>query len=181
MEFLKTPVRDVLLIKPEVHGDHRGFFMETFRTDCFAQQGITLPFVQDNHSQSDQGTLRGLHYQKRRPQGKLLRAVSGSIFDVAVDIRRGSPTFGKWFGAVLSAENKLMLWVPPGFAHGFYTLENGSTCFYKCTDYYDPKDECGIRWDDPDLKIAWPLIDNKKPFLSAKDAAAKSFNQEVLD
>lgn len=172
MKFIPTTIADVVLIEPQVFGDHRGFFMETWRRDVFAANGIELPFVQDNHSLSARGILRGLHYQIRQPQGKLVRVISGEVFDVAVDIRKKSPTFGRWVGKVLSADNKLMLYVPPGFAHGFYVMSESAEFVYKCTDFYAPEHERAIRWDDPDIAIDWPLDAGGPPVLSAKDEQA---------
>ena len=169
MNFLPCPLPGVLRVEPDVFADPRGFFMETYHADKFAAGGITLPFVQDNHSRSVKGTLRGLHFQIQRPQGKLVRVVAGEVFDVAVDIRRGSPTFGRWHGETLSAENRLQLWVPPGYAHGFCVLSETADVIYKCTDVYAPGGERTIRWDDPTLAIRWPV---SSPLLSAKDAAA---------
>lgn len=157
---------EVLLIEPDVFADARGFFMETFHADKFAQQGLPDVFLQDNHSHSVRGVLRGLHYQLEHPQGKLVRVVSGEVFDVAVDIRKGSPLFGKWVGAVLSEDNQRQMYVPPGFAHGFCTVSAQADFLYKCTDLYAPGDEYGIAWDDPDLAIAWPQLDY---LLSDKD------------
>jgi dTDP-4-dehydrorhamnose 3,5-epimerase len=167
MNVRPTAIAEVLLIEPAVFGDERGFFMETWQRAKFAKAGIDYDFVQDNHSRSCRGTLRGLHYQIRQPQGKLVRVTNGEVFDVAVDLRRGSPTFGHWVSEVLSAENKRMLWVPPGFAHGFYVTSAVAEFQYKCTDYYAPEHERCIRWDDPDLAIAWPL--QGRPLVSAKD------------
>ena len=163
-----TPLEhpEVLLIEPAVFTDARGFFMKTFHADKFARQGLPSSFLQDNHSRSVRGVLRGLHYQLHHPQGKLIRVVSGEVFDVAVDIRKGSPMFGKWVGALLSEENQRQLYVPPGFAHGFCTLSEQADFLYKCTDLYTPGDEYGIAWDDPDLAIAWPRLDY---LLSDKD------------
>lgn len=175
MRFTPTAIPEVILIEPQFFGDPRGFFMETWQAREFAEAGLTLPFVQDNHSRSRQGTLRGLHYQIRQPQGKLVRVTSGEIFDVAVDLRRSSPTFGRWTGLTLSAENHAMLWIPPGFAHGFYVLSEYADFLYKCTDYYAPPQARAIRWDDPDLMIPWPLVQNTAPLLSANDAAATTF------
>ena len=169
MKFHPTQIPDVLLIEPRVFGDERGFFMETYRSERFLAAGIPEAFVQDNHSGSRMGTLRGLHYQIQQAQGKLVRCVAGEIFDVAVDIRRSSSTFGKWSGGILSAENKRMLWVPPGFAHGFYVLSEWGELVYKATDTYAPEWERTIRWDDPDIGIEWPLIPGLKPLLSEKD------------
>ena len=169
MRFEPTALPDVLLLTPQVHGDQRGFFAETFRQDRFEAACGLYYFVQDNHSGSRRGILRGLHYQIRHAQGKLVRAVAGEIFDVAVDMRRGSPSFGRWAGVHLSAENKLQLWVPPGFAHGFYVLSEWAEVFYKATDYYAPEWERGLRWDDPAIGIQWPLLEGAAPLLSAKD------------
>jgi dTDP-4-dehydrorhamnose 3,5-epimerase len=146
----------VLIIEPDVHHDARGFFLETYHADRYRQHGIAGPFVQDNHSRSEIGTLRGLHLQLRRPQAKLVRVIEGQIFDVAVDVRRGSPTFGRWVSAVLSASDFRQVYIPPGFAHGFYVLSASAQVEYKCTDVYAPDDEIGIAWDDPTLSIAWP-------------------------
>lgn len=177
MKILNTPIPDVKLLEPQVFGDERGCFFETFRQDDFKQQIADLDFVQENQSHSVQGTLRGLHYQLIRPQGKLVRVVYGEIFDVCVDLRRNSPSFGQWTGHILSADNKRQLWVPPGFAHGFYVLSNQAHCLYKSTDYYAPNDEHSIKWDDDALNIAWPLLAEPSPILSAKDLAASSFSQ----
>ena len=156
-------------------GDHRGFFMESWHAEKFAEAGIDAQFVQDNHSRSNQGILRGLHYQIKQPQGKLVRVLSGEVFDVAVDLRRDSPTFGKWFGMTLNDTDKKMLWVSPGFAHGFYVVSEQADFFYKCTELYAPEYERAIRWDDPDLAIDWPIASGQEPVLAPKDAAAKSF------
>jgi len=170
MNVIKTKLKDCVIIEPRVFGDERGFFLETFQAQRYADlAGITLPFVQDNHSRSSKGILRGLHFQKSKPQGKLVRVVRGEVYDVAVDIRQDSPTFGRWEGVILSEENKTQLWVPPGFAHGFVVLSYTADFEYKCTDYYDPSDEGAILWNDPSLDIPWP-IDN--PVLSEKDASA---------
>jgi dTDP-4-dehydrorhamnose 3,5-epimerase len=174
MKFIPTAIPEVMLVEPRVFGDERGFIFESYQAQEFAANGISANFVQDNHSGSHQGILRGLHYQIRQPQGKLLRVIAGQVFDVAVDLRRSSPTFGKWVSAILSAENKLQFWVPPGFAHGFYVLSEWADLIYKTTDYYAPQWERTIRWDDPHLAIAWPLIDGQQPILSARD------NQGVL-
>ena len=157
---------EVLLIEPDVFSDARGFFMETFHAAKFTQQGLPEVFLQDNHSRSVRGVLRGLHYQLQHPQGKLVRVVTGEVFDVAVDIRKGSPMFGKWVGAVLSEDNQRQMYVPPGFAHGFCTLSEQADFLYKCTDLYAPGDDYGIAWDDPDLAIEWPQLDY---LLSDKD------------
>ena len=171
MNVIKTKLKDCLIIEPKLFGDERGFFLETFQVDRYAEiVGITLPFVQDNHSRSLKGVLRGLHFQKSKPQGKLVRVVRGEVYDVAVDIRKGSPTFGEWEGVILSEDNKKQFWVPPGFAHGFVVLSDIADFEYKCTGYYDPSDECSILWSDPDLNISWPI---KNPVLSTKDESAK--------
>jgi dTDP-4-dehydrorhamnose 3,5-epimerase len=172
MEYRHTNLDDVILLIPRVFGDHRGFFLETFRQSEFDTFCGHHEFVQDNHSGSGQGILRGLHYQLHQTQGKLVRAVVGEVFDVAVDIRKGSPTFGKWIGAVLSAENRHQLWVPPGFAHGYYVLSEWAEIFYKATDYYAPDWERGILWNDPAIGIDWPLVQGTLPTLSNKDATA---------
>jgi dTDP-4-dehydrorhamnose 3,5-epimerase len=169
LSYLRVP--DVLLIRPSVHEDERGAFMEAYQARKFAEAGITLPFVQDNQSRSRRGVLRGLHYQIRHPQGKLVRVLAGEVFDVAVDLRRASRTFGQWASAVLSSENRLMLWLPPGFAHGFYVLSEWAEVVYKATDYYAPEWERTLRWDDPALGIPWPLAEEAAPMLSPKDAA----------
>lgn len=169
MKFTPTSIPEVLLIEPKVHGDERGFFMETYQSKLFSKVGIPYRFVQDNHSGSRQYTLRGLHYQIQQSQGKLVRVGVGEVYDVAVDIRRSSPSFGKWEGVHLSAQNKLQLWIPPGFAHGFYVLSEWAELIYKSTDYYAPKWERTIRWNDPEVGIAWPLVDGQEPILSAKD------------
>ncbi len=172
MKFLPTALRDVVLIEPRVHGDERGFFLETWHRERFAQAGIDYEFVQDNHSRSVRGTLRGLHFQRAHVQGKLVRVTSGEVFDVAVDVRRSSPDFGRWAGMRLSAANRRSLWVPPGFAHGFLVLSDVADFVYKCTDYYDPESERAIRWNDPAIGIDWPLEPGISPILSARDAAA---------
>ena len=172
MEFIPTELPGVIKIKPSVHGDDRGFFMETWHAQRFGDAGISDSFVQDNFSHSSRGTLRGLHYQIEQAQGKLLRVVQGEVFDVAVDLRKSSPNYGRWIGEVLSAQNKCQLWVPPGFGHGFLVLSEIAEFEYKCTDYYAPEFERAIRWDDPDIGIDWPLIDDLGLTLSPKDAAA---------
>jgi dTDP-4-dehydrorhamnose 3,5-epimerase len=175
MKVTPCAIADVLLIEPRVFGDERGFFYESFNQRTFhAATGVKLAFVQDNHSKSAKGVLRGLHYQLHRPQGKLVRVVAGAVFDVAVDIRRDSPTFGQWAGEVLSADNKRQLWVPPGLAHGFLVLSDSAEFLYKTTDYYAPEHERCIAWNDPTLGIQWPTLD-EPPQLSAKDAAGLSF------
>jgi dTDP-4-dehydrorhamnose 3,5-epimerase len=161
-----TAIPDVLIVEPDVHADGRGFFLETYHADRYRQHGIDGPFVQDNHSRSVAGTLRGLHLQLQRPQGKLIRVIEGEILDVAVDVRRGSPTFGRWVGVSLDAQSFKQVYVPPGFAHGFCVVSPIAQVEYKCTDLYDPAGEIGIAWDDPALAIAWPVAD---PVLSPRD------------
>jgi len=179
VQFIRTKIPDVIIIEPRVFADERGFFLESYQKKQFAEAGITLDFVQDNHSKSQQGTLRGLHYQIQQAQGKLVRVVSGEIFDVAVDIRRNSPTFGEWVGDYLSAENKKLLWVPPGFAHGFYVTSSEAEVLYKTTDYYAPQWERTIAWNDPTIGVNWPLS-GEQMFLSPKDAAGKPFGEAEL-
>lgn len=171
MNIIDTRIPDVKLLEPKVFGDERGFFMETFRDEWFRQNVAERTFVQENHSKSTQGVLRGLHYQTENTQGKLVRVVSGEAFDVAVDMRRDSPTFGHWVGEVLSADNKRQLWVPEGFAHGFYVLSDEAEFVYKCTDYYNPNAEHSLIWNDATVGIDWPLLG--EPSLSAKDLAGK--------
>lgn len=172
MNIIKTEIPDVLIIEPKVFGDARGFFFESFNSRSFAAAtGLSPAFVQDNHSRSAKNVLRGLHYQIRQPQGKLVRVAAGEVFDVAVDLRRNSPTFGKWTGTTLSAENKRMMWVPEGFAHGFLVLSESADFLYKTTDYYAPEHERCVVWNDPDIGIQWPLSGD--PVLAAKDIAGK--------
>ncbi|RZW23040.1 MAG: dTDP-4-dehydrorhamnose 3,5-epimerase [Desulfobulbaceae bacterium] len=174
MEVITTEIPGVLILKPKVFGDDRGFFMESFnRKTWVLATGVDCDFVQDNHSRSTRGVLRGLHYQIRQPQGKLVRVVSGEVFDVAVDVRRSSPTYGKWTGVRLSAENKLQIWIPPGFAHGFMVLSEEADFLYKATDFYASEHERAIIWNDPDLAICWPA--DTTPELSAKDSEAPLF------
>ena len=180
MEFGQTAIPDLMILQPRIFGDERGFFMETFREDDFAASGIVGPFVQDNHSGSQQGILRGLHYQIRQTQGKIVRTVSGEIFDVAVDLRRSSPTFGRWAGVRLSAQNKKQLWIPQGFAHGFYVLSEWAEVIYKATDYYAPAWERSLLWNDPALGIEWPLISGRPPLLSEKDSQGKLLSDAEL-
>ncbi len=176
MQATPTAIADVLLLEPRVFGDARGFFFESFNERVFRQAtGVDRPFVQDNHSRSAQGVLRGLHYQIQQPQGKLVRVVRGAVFDVAVDIRKRSPTFGQWVGVELSEDNHRQLWIPPGLAHGFLVLSESADFLYKTTDYYAPEHERCIAWDDPQLAIAWPA--HLRPQLSAKDAAGVPFSQ----
>ena len=171
MKFLPTELPGVVIVEPDVHRDARGFFLETWSAPKYAAGGIDAIFVQDNHSRSARGTLRGLHLQTPRAQAKLLRASFGEIYDVAVDVRRGSPTFGKWVGVVLSADNARQLFVPEGYAHGFCVLSESADLAYKCTDVYVPEDEITLRWDDPAVGVQWPIAD---PLLSARDASAKT-------
>lgn len=181
MNIIHSAIPDVILIEPAVFRDERGFFFESYQRQRFAEIGIPFEFVQDNHSKSVQGVLRGLHYQIQQPQGKLVRVVVGEIFDVAVDIRKGSPTFGQWVGDYLSAENKRMIWIPPGFAHGFLVTSSEAEVIYKTTDYYAPQWERTIAWNDPALNIRWPL-ENISPIISAKDAAgALLVNAETFE
>jgi dTDP-4-dehydrorhamnose 3,5-epimerase len=175
MNVIKTKLNDVLIFEPKVFGDERGFFMETFRQDMFSQHTGVPELVQDNHSKSAQGILRGLHYQTEHTQGKLVRATQGSVYDVAVDLRKSSSTFGQWIGVELSAENKRQLWVPAGFAHGFYVTSEQAEFVYKCSDYYYPQSEISIKWDDPELGIDWPLVEGAAPNLSAKDTQGMAF------
>jgi len=182
MKFVATDLPGVVIVEPQVFGDARGFFMETYQERVFAEVGLPTHFVQDNHSGSRQGILRGLHYQIRQPQGKLVRAVAGEVFDVAVDLRKSSSHFGKWFGLVLSAENKRMLWVPPGFGHGYYVLSEWAEFVYKTTDFYAPQWERTLRWDDPQVGVDWPLVTGQPPLLSAKDAQGTALTEaEVFE
>jgi dTDP-4-dehydrorhamnose 3,5-epimerase len=177
MKLIPTAIPEVLILEPQVYGDARGFFLETWNTKTFAELGLDLNFVQDNHSRSRQGILRGMHYQIKHPQGKLVRVTSGKVFDVAVDLRQSSPTFGQWAGAELSADNHRMLWVPPGFAHGFYVMSESADFLYKCTDFYAPEYDRSLRWDDPTVGIQWPLVNSEPPLISAKDEAGKSWQE----
>jgi dTDP-4-dehydrorhamnose 3,5-epimerase len=177
MNFIKSDLAEVLIIDPKVFEDRRGFFMETYQAREFAEAGIHSDFVQDNHSRSMKFTLRGLHYQIQHAQGKLVRVVAGEIFDVAVDIRRSSPTFGKSIGITLSEQNKRQLWIPPGFAHGFLVLSEWADMLYKATDFYDPEAERVLLWNDPILNISWPMPTGQLPIISAKDLAGRSFSE----
>ena len=185
MLFEPTAIPEVIQIMPQVHQDDRGFFMETYQAQRFGAAGLPFIYVQDNHSGSQHGTLRGLHYQIRQAQGKVLRVVSGEIYDVAVDLRRWSATFGKWVGVKLSADSKNQLWVPPGFAHGFYVLSEWAELLYKATDYYAPEWERTLLWNDPSLSISWPIPSGEQTILSAKDrlgkalAEAEVYEQEI--
>ncbi|MEZ5502771.1 MAG: dTDP-4-dehydrorhamnose 3,5-epimerase [Halioglobus sp.] len=176
MKFTETRLRDVYLLEPKVFGDQRGFFMETWNRETFRAAGFDLDFVQDNHSRSARGILRGLHFQTEHTQGKLVRVTAGEVFDVAVDLRRSSPTLGQWYGVSLSAENQRMLWVPPGFAHGFYVTSDYADFLYKCTDIYHPASEQTLAWDDPDVGIEWPVPAGETPLLSAKDAQGQCWD-----
>ncbi|WP_405229931.1 dTDP-4-dehydrorhamnose 3,5-epimerase [Lentisalinibacter sediminis] len=180
MKFTPTTIPEVVVVEPDVFGDERGFFLESWQKKKFAEAGITEEFVQDNHSRSVRGTLRGLHYQVRQAQGKLVRVTVGEVFDVAVDIRRGSPTFGRWVGETLSADNFRMLWVPPGFAHGFYVTSDIAEFQYKCTDYYAPEFERSILWNDAEIGVAWPVLPGQQPLLSGKDQAGLPLSETEL-
>ena len=177
MEVVNTPLDGVLLLKPKVFGDERGYFVETWKQKRYDEIGIRLPFVQDNHSKSTKGILRGLHFQKQHPQWKLVSVSLGEVFDVAVDIRPESPTFGQWYGAILSQDNQHQLWIPPGMAHGFVVLSEVAHFHYKCTDFYHPGDEGSIRWNDPSVGIDWPF--DGEPLLSAKDVIAPFFEEAM--
>ena len=176
MKVIQTAIPDPLILEPKVFGDARGFFMESFNARAFQEAtGLNVDFVQDNHSRSAKGVLRGLHYQIQQPQGKLVRVVRGSVFDVAVDLRKGSPTFGKWEGVELSEENNRQFWIPPGFAHGFLVTSESADFLYKTTDYYAPEHERSLAWNDPDVGVEWPL--DGEPLLSAKDLAGKRLSE----
>jgi len=169
MVFESTPLEGIYLVKPRVFGDARGFFMESWNAETFRDAGFDLDFVQDNHSRSSRGILRGMHYQLEHTQGKLVRVTAGAVYDVVVDVRADSPTLGHWYGVTLSAENHDMLWIPAGFAHGFYVLSDFADFQYKCTDLYHPQSEVSLAWNDPDVGIEWPFPEGEKPLLSAKD------------
>ena len=179
MKVIDTEIPDVKIIEPVTFGDERGFFMETWQQKKFCELVCERNFVQDNHSKSARNILRGLHYQTQNPQGKLVRVVSGEVFDVAVDMRKSSATFGRWTGIMLSAENKRQLWIPEGFAHGFYVLSESAEFVYKCTDYYNPLSEHSLLWNDDFVGIKWPLIDGELPLLSSKDSLGKTFADSV--
>jgi dTDP-4-dehydrorhamnose 3,5-epimerase len=181
MKKLDTELPGCFILEPVIHGDDRGFFMESWNRDTFRSLGINLEFVQDNHSRSSHGVLRGIHYQIDKPQGKLVRVTQGSVFDVAVDIRRKSPSFGRWTGVELSADNKRMMWVPPGFAHAFLVLSDTADFQYKCTELYIPECDRGIRWNDPDIGIKWPELGVKGPSLSDKDRSLPLLVDAELD
>ena len=176
MNVIDTAITDVKIVEPRIFGDDRGFFLEAWNARTFSALGLGATFVQDNHSKSAKGVLRGLHFQTRNPQGKLVRVVAGSAFDVAVDLRRHSPTFKKWVGAEISAANKRMIWIPEGFAHGFLSLKEGTEFLYKCTDFYAPEHEVSLLWNDPTIGINWPLESDNPPQLVAKDAAGLRFD-----
>jgi dTDP-4-dehydrorhamnose 3,5-epimerase len=176
VNIVETSLPEVLIFEPRVFGDDRGHFLETFRGSYFDDLGISVEFVQDNQSRSIKGTLRGLHFQHKFPQGKLVRVIAGEVFDVAVDLRESSATFGQWVGEILSSENHKQLWIPPGFAHGFYVLSECADLCYKCTDYYHPEDDYSLLWNDPDVSIEWPLL-SSEPLLSAKDAEGKRLGE----
>ena len=180
MKFTETELPGVILVEPDVHGDERGFFLETYHHPRYAAGGIGETFVQDNHSRSKQGTLRGLHTQLENAQGKLVRVTAGAVFDAVVDMRHDSPTLGQWYGATLSAENQHMLWVPPGFAHGFYVTTDYADFMYKCTDIYHPESEVSLAWDDPDVGIEWPIPAGEQPQLSGKDAEGLPWSEAPL-
>jgi len=180
MNFKNTSIPDVILIEPKVLYDERGFFLETYQAKGYAAAGISAKFVQDNQSGSGQGNLRGLHYQIKQAQGKLVRVLVGEVFDVAVDMRRSSTTYGKWVGTYLSSENKHQVWIPPGFAHGFYVLSDWAELFYKVSDFYAQEWERTLIWNDPDVGIEWPLVNNQDPFLSDKDAQGVPLKQAEL-
>ena len=177
MKFEATPVQGVMLLQPQVFGDERGFFAETWNARDFAAAGHDWQFVQDNHSRSGQGILRGLHFQTEQPQGKLVRVVTGAVYDVVVDLRRSSPSFGAHFGVELSAANHRLLWMPPGCAHGFYVLSDNADFLYKTTDYYHPASEQTLAWDDPHIAIDWPLVDGQPPSLSDKDRSGLTWEE----
>ena len=179
MRFIPTDLAGPVIVEPVIHGDSRGFFVESWTRKAFEEAGIHASFVQDNHSRSARGVLRGIHYQLGKPQGKLVRVTRGAVFDVAVDLRRSSPAFGSWTGVLLSGDNKKMLWIPPGFAHGFLALEDETDFLYKCTDYFSPGEERAIAWNDPDIAIDWPL-GGLEPIVSERDRnAPRLANAEV--
>jgi len=171
MNVIETSLPGVLIVEPRVFGDERGFFMESWNRMAFEKAGLPTEFVQDNHSRSAHGVLRGMHYQIEQPQGKLVRVTQGEVFDVAVDLRKSSPAFGQWTGVVLSASNHRLFWVPPGFAHGFYVMSESADFQYKCTSYYAPEHERSLQWNDPSVGIEWPLVNGVEPILSEKDSA----------
>lgn len=172
-------IEGLYLIQPTVFGDNRGYFMETYNYNEFKELGLDMVFVQDNQSKSTKGVLRGMHYQKEHTQGKLVRVISGKVYDVVVDIRKGSKTYGQWYGATLSAEQKNMMYVPEGFAHGFYVLSDTAEFLYKCTDFYDPSSEAGIMWNDPTIQIDWPIPEGETPIISEKDTKHPNFSSDI--
>ncbi len=180
MKFEETPLSGVYLLQPKVFGDQRGFFLESWNRETFRQAGFEMDFVQDNHSRSRRGILRGMHYQTRYTQGKLVRCTAGEVYDVVVDLRRDSPTLGKWHGVYLSEENQSLLWVPPGFAHGFYVRSEYADFQYKCTDIYHPASEISLAWDDPTVGIKWPLAEGEIPTLSDKDRTGLAWGEIPL-
>ncbi|MCY6484505.1 dTDP-4-dehydrorhamnose 3,5-epimerase [Clostridium aestuarii] len=180
-KFIKTPIDGLYVIEPNVFGDNRGYFMETYNYNDFKEVGLDMVFVQDNQSKSKKGVLRGLHFQKKHPQGKLVRVISGEVFDVVVDLRKGSETYGEWYGVILSAENKKQFYIPEGFAHGFLVLSDEAEFTYKCTEFYHPEDEGGIRWDDDEIGIEWPVDGNEKLIFSKKDKKWKVLKEQKIE
>lgn len=178
-KFEKCDIEGLYVIEPTVFGDKRGYFMETYNSEEFKEAGLDMVFVQDNQSSSTRGVLRGLHYQKEHTQGKLVRVLSGEVYDVAVDIRKDSKTYGQWFGVKLTAEKKNMFYIPEGFAHGFYVLSETAEFAYKCTDFYDPSSEAGIMWNDPKINVQWPIPEGEEPNISDKDAAHPPFSDDI--
>lgn len=178
--FLPCEISGIYIISPKVFGDSRGYFMETYNYSAFKNSGLDMDFVQDNQSKSRKGVLRGLHFQRNHPQGKLVRVIKGEVFDVAVDLRKDSASYGKWFGITLSDENKKQLYIPKGFAHGFFVLSDEAEFVYKCTDFYHPEDEGGIIWNDPDIGIEWPIKDIDEVILSEKDKNSKRLNEQEI-
>ena len=180
-KFIETPIKDLYVIEPTIFGDHRGYFMETYNENEFKKAGLNVDFVQDNQSKSKKGVLRGLHFQSKYPQGKLVRVIKGEVFDVAVDLRRNSETYGKWYGVILTEENKKQFYIPEGFAHGFLVLSDEAEFTYKCTDFYHPEDEGGIIWNDPDIGIEWPIEQVEEVILSDKDKRWKLFKEQKIE
>jgi len=180
-KFIETPIKDLYVIEPTIFGDHRGYFMETYNENEFKKAGLNVDFVQDNQSKSKKGVLRGLHFQYEYPQGKLVRVIKGKVFDVAVDLRKNSKTYGKWYGVYLSEENKKQFYIPEGFAHGFLVLSDEAEFTYKCTDFYHPEDEGGIIWNDPDIGIKWPIEQIEEVILSNKDKRWKLLKEQKIE
>jgi len=180
-KFIETPIKDLYVIEPTVFEDHRGYFMETYNENEFKKAGLNVDYVQDNQSKSKKGVLRGLHFQSKYPQGKLVRVIKGEVFDVAVDLRRNSETYGKWYGVILTEENKKQFYIPEGFAHGFLVLSDEAEFTYKCTDFYHPEDEGGIIWNDPDIGIEWPIEQVEEVILSDKDKRWKLFKEQKIE